>query len=318
MYFNNFNSILYEFPNVGEDKSTRSVLIKDITTNIRFKKFFIENLPLTETYKIQEGDTPEIISEKLYGTPQYHWIIMLLNQRYDYISDYPQGIRELELTIDRKYGNAKNLANHFTDADGNITTGYCDVKLNKSVKGTISISEGRTTVTGVGTAFLEQLNNGNTLTTEENDYIGIIESITSNTSLQIKDVSTIQYSGSYKCVLPIEVGNVIRAKNSIGYSVGRIESIDGTNYNIMLTSSSFPAGKNVEVFKYYDDVEGNFVQQFLGHITITSVSYPQLQSMVTNWDYEYNLNEEKRVIKILPSKYLDQVITEFKDLLLNS
>lgn len=317
MYFNNFKNVLYEFPNVGEDKSNKRVIVKDITTNIRFRKFFIENLPLYETYKVQDGDTPEIISEKLYGTPAYHWIVMLLNQRYDYISDFPQSIRELELMIARKYGNAVNLAHHFVDSSGDVTTGYCNVRVSKGSKGTINITEGKVTVTGVGTAFKEQITVGNTLVTDNDEYIGIVEKIDSNTVITLTDVSTISHAGSYKCVIPVEVGDVIRTKTSIGYSVGRIESMEGNNYTIMLTTSSFSAGNYIEIYKYYDDADGNFVETFKGHASITSVSYPELTNIVTNWDYEYGLNEQKREIKVLPSKYLDQVLTEFKDLLLS-
>jgi hypothetical protein len=53
---------------------------------------------------IRDGDTPEIIADKFYGSPMYHWIVMLTNERYDYVNDFPLPIFELEKHIEDKYG----------------------------------------------------------------------------------------------------------------------------------------------------------------------------------------------------------------------
>lgn len=317
MYFNNFPTLLYEFPNVGEDKTNKNVLVQDITKNIRFKKEFIEKLPLTETYKIEDGDTPEIISEKLYDTPLYHWIIMLLNQRYDYINDFPLSSRELDAMVNTKYGNTRDMIHHFVDQNGYNTNGYCTVKLAKVVKGTILLENESKQVVGIKTDFKSELVVGNLLYTSNGDLIGTISSIESADKLTLQDEMTFSYNGSFKCVIPIEVGFVIRAKTDSGYSVGRIEEIgENSNYTVMLTSSSFNPGTTVQVFKYYDDVNGNYTETYYGSMSLTKVEYPELTNYVTNWEYEYELNERNREIKVLPKAYLDQVITEYKKLLL--
>lgn len=317
MYFNKFSTILYEFPGVGEDKTNKPVLIKDITQNIRFKKEFIENLPIVETYKIRDGDTPEIVSEKLYGTPYYHWILMLLNQKYDYINDFPLSQRELDAMVDTKYGTARDMIHHFVNDTGDITNGYCTVKLMKVVKGTILLTETSNKVFGNKTDFKNQLVPGNVLYTNNNELIGTVASIESSSNLTLKDVMTFGYNGNFKCVIPIEVGFVIRTKTDVGYSVGRIEDIqENSNYGIMLTSGSFNAGMSVQVFKYYDDADGNYVETYYGAMSLTKVEYPALTKYVTNFDYEYDLNEKNREIKVLPKVYLDQVMSEYGKLLL--
>jgi hypothetical protein len=317
MYFNNFKTLLYPFPTIGEDKSEKSILIKDITTNIRFKKAFIESLPLTETYKIMDGDTPEIISEKLYGTPEYHWILMLLNQRYDYINDFPLSNRELEILIANKYGNAANTIRHFEDLNGNVTNGYCYIKVSKKVKGNIEIANGQSKVIGYDTAFKEQLSVGNNLYTNDGVLIGYIRSITSNTILELHDITVIpDYLGSFTCKIPIEVGDVIRNKTSIGYAVGVVQEIINGSYGILMTSNSFLSGGTVEVLSYGDDVNGNYIETSKGTLQISSLSYPQLMTHITNTDYEYRLNEQSRTLKVLPKVYLDQVLNEFNALLL--
>ena len=86
MYFKEFPQFLYDF-NYGDRIKTS--LVTDITRNVRVRKEILENVTLFDEYDIIDGETPEIISEKLYGTPEYHWVVMLANGKYDYRSDFP-------------------------------------------------------------------------------------------------------------------------------------------------------------------------------------------------------------------------------------
>lgn len=114
MYFANFPTIVYDFNINGK---TEYKIITDVTRNVRFRKKILENIALYDEYDIQEGETPEIISEKIYGTPFYHWVIMLVNQRYDYMNDFPITQRELDALVEEKYGEAKDHANHYLYKD---------------------------------------------------------------------------------------------------------------------------------------------------------------------------------------------------------
>lgn len=96
-YFKNFPTIYYEF-----DGDIKTVI--DITRNVRVIKGILDSITLYETYDIEDGETPEIISEKIYGTPYYNWVLMILNDRYDYISDFPLAQPELDKYITEKYG----------------------------------------------------------------------------------------------------------------------------------------------------------------------------------------------------------------------
>ena len=88
MYFKDFPKFLYDFK-YGTTSETKTSVVRDITRNIRFRKEVLENYSLYDEYDIKDGETPEIIAEKIYGNPEYHWIIMLANQRYDYLNDFP-------------------------------------------------------------------------------------------------------------------------------------------------------------------------------------------------------------------------------------
>lgn len=116
MYFRNFNNILYDFEINGERKLT---LVKDITKNVRIRTAILSNLTLYDEYDIREGDTPEIISEKVYGSPEYHWVVMLCNQKYDWIADFPLTQPEMDKFLTQKYGSGNEDAiHHYVNNDG--------------------------------------------------------------------------------------------------------------------------------------------------------------------------------------------------------
>jgi hypothetical protein len=118
MYFEKFPQFVYDFDIAGKRKA---IILTDITRNVRFRKEIFGNIELFDEYDIQDGDTPEIIADKVYGNSEYHWIIMLVNERFDYIADFPLSYDALLKYVDDKYGvgNA-NQIHHYENANGFI------------------------------------------------------------------------------------------------------------------------------------------------------------------------------------------------------
>jgi hypothetical protein len=131
MYFKNFPQFLYEF-NVGGTNKTS--IVKDITRNIRFRRDVLSNITVYDEYDIVDGETPEIIAEKIYGNAEYHWIIMLANDRYDYIEDFPLAEVELVKVITDKYPGTENDIHHYVDANGYV--------VDSTAAGAVSVSNG--------------------------------------------------------------------------------------------------------------------------------------------------------------------------------
>ena len=78
MYFDNFPTFLYPFK---INNKVEYKLIKDISQNVRVRKEILANITLYDEYDIRDGDTPEIISEKVYGSPLYHWVVLYMSLR---------------------------------------------------------------------------------------------------------------------------------------------------------------------------------------------------------------------------------------------
>lgn len=126
-YFANFPDILYPFELDGKIKLVR---VKDIVANVRLRKQILSNITLYDEYDIIDGETPEIIAERVYGDPNLHWVIMLTNDRYDLWNDFPLSGDALSKYIENKYGQGNENAQHyifdsphFEDERGNIVDG---------------------------------------------------------------------------------------------------------------------------------------------------------------------------------------------------
>jgi hypothetical protein len=137
-YFSNFPSLVYDLSLRYEPPLTFTV--RDITTNVRFRKDILENVVAFEVYDIQDGESPEKISENLYGSPYYHWVIMLVNERYDYLNDFPMAQRELEGLIDQKYGEDKFAIKQYETVEIKNSSGRVLLKPGLVVSSTYTFS----------------------------------------------------------------------------------------------------------------------------------------------------------------------------------
>ena len=159
MYFSRFPEMLYNFPIGGKDKV---IVVRDITVNVRILKKVLENISLYDTYDVVEGETPEIVSAKLYGSSEYHWALMLANQRFDYLNDWPMTFAALEQYCIDKYGSLESIyqTHHYENAEGYV--------VNSSEAGSTPISnftvedrinESKRTIKIVSKQVLEQIVN---------------------------------------------------------------------------------------------------------------------------------------------------------------
>lgn len=101
---------------------TKAFLMTDITRNIRFRKELLANITAYDEYDIIDGETPEIIAEKIYGNAEYHWIVMLTNDMYDYRADFPLTQLQLEKYVDDKYGELADAVHHYENESGFVVT----------------------------------------------------------------------------------------------------------------------------------------------------------------------------------------------------
>ena len=123
-FFNFYPTTAY----TNSNESTSYDIVTNIIARFAFEKSLKENSALFYSYDIQDGDTPEIIANKYYGSPEKHWIVMLFNDIVDPQYDWPLTDRNLIVYINDKYsanGAASNPSKSgIAWAQSNIKTYY--------------------------------------------------------------------------------------------------------------------------------------------------------------------------------------------------
>lgn len=105
-YFNYFPTTYYS----NSNNSTALDTVTNIIARFAFEDTLKENTSIFYPYEIQDGDTPEMIANKFYGSPEKHWIVLLFNNIIDPQYDWPLDQRTLIKHINDKY--SANGATH--------------------------------------------------------------------------------------------------------------------------------------------------------------------------------------------------------------
>jgi hypothetical protein len=84
-------------------------VVTNLITRFSFEKKFKENSSVFQKYDIRDGDTPESISYKLYGSAEKHWIVLAMNDIIDPQYDWPLDQITLGNFVDSKYTANANV-----------------------------------------------------------------------------------------------------------------------------------------------------------------------------------------------------------------
>lgn len=123
MLFQNFPITYFE---VGPNKE--QVIIQDFLRAVKIDPILKENDTLFTIYMANDGETPEIISHKSYKTTQYHWVIMLVNEKFDPWRDFPQRDSIVRQIAMETYDDI-NAVHHYVDENNNIVDELHDGKI---------------------------------------------------------------------------------------------------------------------------------------------------------------------------------------------
>lgn len=209
------------FPKVAYDINGYATKNYQVVTNLFFRMRVIRNVTTNihayYEYTIKDGDTPEILAEKVYGNPEAHWIILLANEIVDPQHGWPLDNRQFSEYIKTKYGSISNAKTDIHHYEMVITR--------------------EDSVSGTSTTSRFEVNK---------------EKLTDNSL----DVPYDYYQGD---------GSLPETQEYNTYDIGNNKTV-------------------IEITK---------------------------REAITNYDYEYELNEKKRNIKIILSRYYGPIMDEF-------
>jgi hypothetical protein len=183
MYFQRFPFVNYNFGNNEADTIFPNISAYiDIVDQLRDEASFYEK------YTILDGDRPDIVSQMLYDTPDYHWTFFFMNDGLRE-SGWPLSEREMRALVKKRYPHRtvttqSNIASNFLPGDfvigktsgttgrvveRNLDLGQIVIASDKNDAG-LNNNFGQTEQIAAGTTAEEQNANTATLISESQQF----------------------------------------------------------------------------------------------------------------------------------------------------
>jgi predicted DNA-binding protein YlxM (UPF0122 family) len=283
-YFEYFPKILYD---VNKNDLSNYKVVTNILSRVGFIRDILNNASAYTLYIIKESDRPEILADKMYGDPEAHWLILYANNILDPQYDWPMDSKTFSKHIKDKYGSieaAKTGVHHYEKVIERLnsttnTTTTKRIKVDKNAYYVLSLEDANGT-----------LSTANVIVGQNSSANGyIVYDAGSNTYTVLANNNLVFETGEEVYITPANVTANIATVNDTALNTG---AEDYFFDDLSVTQS-------VNTYEVSGD-------------TITETIYRQA---VSYYDYEDELNESKRLIKIVKNEYYEQILSEFKNLM---
>ena len=104
MYFNTFPIIPYD--SIGDYNFKE---VTNILRRVKLRAKVKTNVMLFDTYDVKEGETPEMIADKLYNDPKLHWVVLMVNDITDRFHQWPMNFSQFNQYVTDKYDDVNGI-----------------------------------------------------------------------------------------------------------------------------------------------------------------------------------------------------------------
>lgn len=248
-----------QFPRIATTSNGKIIVIEDFLRRVGMSSSFRNNAVLLEDYIVSDGETLEAVSNNVYGTPLYHWVILLVNGFTDHRTEWPISNSQIPALVALKYKVIETFA---------ATSVYVAIATD-----IITLAE-HDLFTGDEVVY----NNGGGTS---------IGGLTSGSTYYVVKITA----------------NTIKLATTHANAIAGTPVVNLTAVGIGTSHTFTKQGDGEQVHHYYDASIGYIVDQDDSNVNI---------SPVTNYEYEIQVNDAKRTVKILSPNLIPLVKQEFK------
>jgi len=281
-FFNNFPTITYN-----------DNLAVNIVAKVKFNDVVKKTAAVFYPYTILDGERPDMIAADYYDDPRYSWVLYLANDIVDPYYDWPLSDREFNEFINKKYNSLSNArrnisywrVNWYTDDTTLDVSGYNALPSNrkKYFRPVIGYTGNVVNYVRSELDYTVETNKTISITVSNSASFAVGDYITQSTNNQISATGFIKEVSDNNIVAQNILGNFSNTSITVGQVISENYSSNVTN--VSLLNESIPSDELV----YW--------------------------TYVTQYDYETELNESKRHIRILDRSYLSQIEKEISEIL---
>lgn len=281
------------YPLVRYGNTVASTVAVNIFAKVAFQKSIQPNFEVFHPYTITEGDRADTIAYLYYGDAGYDWLVYFSNNILDPYYEWYMDGDSLNRFISDKYGSLtearrkiKFFRSNYTSDDSMITpAAYAALSSNQkrfwapitSINNNVIRYERKKEDINFETNKIQQLN----VTLVGNTSFSNGEFVSQSSSGVTVATGTVTFSNSSVCIVSNIIGTLSTSNNLKGGSSGANASVSSVNTLSTCISS--------EIQVYFEGV--------------------------SFYDYETEINEQKKNIKLIDLSYVTQIEEQFKALL---
>ena len=112
-YFRELPDILYQSNLLHKVSSQEYIQIKNIFRRVKIQDWIQENTNFFNRYTIRDGERPDTLAERLYGSPDRDWVVILTAGITNIRNDWPLSNYDLYRYVENKYGTTLNDVHHY-------------------------------------------------------------------------------------------------------------------------------------------------------------------------------------------------------------
>jgi len=94
--------------------------LAEITRRLTISNSVKNRVGTYDLYLVKEGERIEDLAYRIYGDPNYNWVIMLMNDIIDPFYDWAMSSRELDAHVTTSYTNPAGI--HHWELNGKVVT----------------------------------------------------------------------------------------------------------------------------------------------------------------------------------------------------
>lgn len=307
-YFRQVPNFEYVSRNPGNKYISEYIPVKNLFKRGKLREDIFGNLAIFEKYSIIGDERPDNVANKFYGDSTLDWIVLLSNNILNIQSEWPMTQRTFDKVMLEKYGSYDNLYSgihhHETEEIKNslgITVLKGGIHISPTWKTNGNFIE---TINSTITTIAATQDGGTT--SSKTVSVFMQDNIPANVGDQvsIEGISEIEYNGKH-VITSISNNYFTYELPEIPNVIIPIMSTSGQEQVIytIVEDSDNSSPTNPRYYEYWD--------AGLGYSVLSpSTSFVR---GITNYEYEYGIEEGKRNIYVLKPNYLNVVFNDLDD-----
>lgn len=338
-YFRQVPNFEYISRNPGEKYISEYIPVKNLFKRGKLREDILGNLKFFEKYSIIGDERPDNVANKFYGDSTLDWVVLLSNNILNIQTEWPKAQSSFDKFLLDKYRNIDITSMNFLSEDYNrdeieSQRPLDDEAVIKVINGGIHHYETLEIKNSIGVTVLKEgikisdrwRTNGNFLAmsnskiesiqyneitnTVEVDLQSFILTLKVGDQVQISNVSEVQYNGKHIVTGIFSEDTESKRVNKFGFNLPSVPNVvnpimaDPRKEEVLFTlPETSEVTANSYYYEYWDEGLGYSVQ-------VPSSSFVRA---VTNYEYELQLEEDKRNIFVLKPLYLNVIFNDLDD-----